>query len=132
MRYTISFPSEMASSYPRNLSYIVKQLSNYNRVGYKVLPLSLTSASGTQTITMNLPTNSIVDKNWYEHNTCPSNFFLPTIIFLIFNCLCSARKVNAVFYPKILQMVPPLCKPVVLSLAIDASSLLQIHLYRLM
>ncbi len=64
MRDTISF-SEMESSYTRILSYIVKQLSNYNRVGYKVLPLSLTSASVTQTITMNLPTNSIVFENGF-------------------------------------------------------------------
>jgi hypothetical protein len=49
------------SSYPRNLSYFVKRLSNYSRNTYRLQTLNTNTASASQIITVDLPNNALVD-----------------------------------------------------------------------
>jgi hypothetical protein len=47
--------------YPRNLSYIVKRLSGYSKNTFKLQTLNQSSASAGQIITVDLPSNALVD-----------------------------------------------------------------------
>lgn len=54
----------MASSgYPRNLQYVVKRLSGYSRNTFKIQTLNATTAGPGQIVTVDLPSNSLVDLN---------------------------------------------------------------------
>lgn len=47
--------------YPKNLSYIVKRLSGFSKQNFKLQTLNQTSASPGQIISLDLPSNSLVD-----------------------------------------------------------------------
>lgn len=49
------------SGYPRNLSYICKKLSGYSRNNFKLQTLNQSSATNGNIITVDLPTNALVD-----------------------------------------------------------------------
>ena len=54
----------MASAgYPRNLSYVVKRLSGYSRNTFKLQTLNATTAGAGQIVTVDLPSNALVDLN---------------------------------------------------------------------
>ena len=56
------------SGYPRNLSYFVRKLNNYSRNTFKLQTLNQNSAKSSQIITVDLPSNALVDLNtltWY-------------------------------------------------------------------
>ena len=47
--------------YPKNMSYLVKHLTGFTRLNYKLQTLNTNSASSGNIITVDLPSNSIVD-----------------------------------------------------------------------
>lgn len=49
--------------YPRNLTYMVKKLANYSRNTFKISTLNQTTASPSQQIIVDLPSNTLVDMN---------------------------------------------------------------------
>lgn len=58
----------VASPYPRNLSYFVKKLSNYSKNTVRLQSLNTTTAGPSQIVTVDLPTNTLVDLStlvWY-------------------------------------------------------------------
>jgi hypothetical protein len=50
-----------SAGYPRNLSYLVKRLSGYSRNTFKLQTLNQTTASSGQIVTVDLPSNALVD-----------------------------------------------------------------------
>lgn len=50
-----------STGYPRNLSYLVKRLSGYSRNTFRLQTLNQTVASAGQIITVDLPSNALVD-----------------------------------------------------------------------
>ena len=51
------------SGYSKNLSYIVRRIQNYSRNTFRLQTLNQTSASPSQVITVDLPSNSLCDLN---------------------------------------------------------------------
>ena len=49
------------SAYPKNLQYLVKKISNYSRQTKRLSTLNATTASNSGVITVDLPSNSLVD-----------------------------------------------------------------------
>ena len=47
--------------YPKNVSYLCKHLVGFSRLGYKLQTLNTNTASSGNTITVDLPSNSMVD-----------------------------------------------------------------------
>ena len=47
--------------YTRNLSYMVKHLASFSRLNYKLQTLNTNTATNGNIITVDLPSNSIVD-----------------------------------------------------------------------
>ncbi|GIL71522.1 hypothetical protein Vretifemale_1889 [Volvox reticuliferus] len=50
-----------SAGYPRNLSYLVKRLSGYSRNTFRLQTLNQTTATAGQIITVDLPSNALVD-----------------------------------------------------------------------
>ena len=47
--------------YPKNMSYLVKHLSSFSRLNYKLQTLNTNTASSGNIITCDLPSNSVID-----------------------------------------------------------------------
>lgn len=53
----------MSSGYPKNLQYLVKRISNYSKNTVRLQTLNQTTATNGQIITVDLPSNALVDLN---------------------------------------------------------------------
>jgi hypothetical protein len=51
----------MSQGYPKNLQYLARKLNGFSKNTFKILSLNATTASANQIITVDLPSNSLVD-----------------------------------------------------------------------